>query len=66
MKNTLILSSSGLTPLTEQERRETTGGIVWSLVAVVTAVVLSAISNFQDIREGIVDGFNGTPRYPAN
>ena len=64
MTQTMELSLANLTPLSEREFRETSGGFVWLPLALGVGLLLSAINNFGDIRDGIVDGFNGTPRYP--
>ena len=66
MTQTLELSHLKLTPLTEMESREISGGLFWLPAAAVAGLIISAINNFGDIRDGIVDGFNGTPRYPQN
>ncbi len=64
MTQTLELPHLKLTPLTEMESKETSGGLIWIPVTLGVALLMSAINNFGDIREGLVDGFNGTPRYP--
>ena len=52
----------GVAPLTEAEKTNTDGGIVWPL-AVIVAIIISAANNFGDIRDGLSDGFNGTTRH---
>lgn len=53
----------GLSPLRESESNETNGGIWWLPAALVVGLVVSAVNNFGDIRQGIADGWNGTPRH---
>jgi len=52
---------NGLTELNQQECRSISGG--WFPIAVTIGLIVSAINNFGDIRQGLADGFNGTPRY---
>lgn len=63
MTQTLELKNMGLSPLTETESNETNGGSWWLPAALVIGLVVSAVDNFGDIREGIADGWNGTPRH---
>lgn len=65
MANAIDFKEMGLSQLTEKEINKTNGGGFWALFppALAIALVVSAINNFGDIREGIVDGFNGTPRH---
>lgn len=60
MKN-LNLNSYGVQEMNAEEMRENNGGLFWEALAV--ALVISAISSFGDIRQGIADGYNGKPRY---
>ena len=53
----------GVVPLTHEAETETRGGIGWLIPALVAGLIISAINNFGDIREGFEDGLNGTPRY---
>ncbi len=64
MTQTMELSHASLTPLSEKECQEISGGVFWIPAALFAGLVISAINNFGDIRDGIVDGFYGTPRYP--
>ena len=48
--------------LSDDESRKISGGMFFS-VALGIALLVSAINDFGDIREGIMDGFNGTPRH---
>ena len=57
------INIKGLTPLTEKEAIEMQGGIFWLIPPLVAGLIISALSNIQDIREGFEDGWNGTPRY---
>lgn len=48
--------------LTDAEMNVTSGGIVWWLPpGLLVALVISAINNAQDIREGFMDGYSGRP-----
>jgi hypothetical protein len=60
---TLELDDLGLSELSLDESTETSGGLWWLPAALVVGLVVSAVNNFGDIRQGIVDGFNGTPSY---
>ncbi|MBT1705315.1 hypothetical protein [Chryseosolibacter indicus] len=51
----------GVVELNQEESNNTNGGILWAILN--AALVISAIDNFGDIREGLVDGWNGTPRH---
>ncbi len=53
----------GVYPLTKAEINETNGGIWWFPPALVIGLVVSAANNFGDIREGLADGWKGTPRH---
>jgi hypothetical protein len=59
MKNQMTITK--LQPLTDHELSSIGGGFL--PFAILVTVILSAVSNFGDIREGIVDGFNGKPRH---
>src|SRR6185295_4495136 len=48
--------------LSDDESRKISGGIGFPL-ALGIALLVSAINDFGDIREGLMDGFNGTPRH---
>ncbi len=37
--------------------------LLWFVAIVIIFLLISAIDNFGDIREGLVDGWNGTPRH---
>lgn len=50
-----------LQPLNHNEMKSILGGFIPLAFAV--SLIVSAINNFGDIRAGIVDGFNGKPRY---
>jgi hypothetical protein len=63
MTQTLELKSMGLSQLTETESNETNGGLLWIPAALAIGLFISAVNNFGDIRQGIVDGWNGTPRH---
>ena len=56
MKN---LNELGVIELNSDETSEVIGGLWW----LAGALLISAIDNFGDIRQGLADGFNGTPRY---
>lgn len=62
MTPSINLEGMGLRPLTKNECKQVSGGW-WLPQALVIGIVLSALNNFQDIREGLMDGYNGTPRY---
>jgi hypothetical protein len=66
MTQTLVLEQLGVVPMTTQEEKENSGGVLWAVLAIVVTIGVSAINNFGDIREGLGDGFNGTPRYPRD
>ena len=57
------MNYGGLTPLTEREAIEMQGGIFWLIPPLVAGLIISALANIQDIRDGLADGWNGTPRY---
>lgn len=63
MAQTLELNNLGLAQLTDTESNETSGGVWWLPAALAVGLVISAVENFGDIRQGIADGWNGTPRY---
>ena len=50
-----------LKELSMEELQKTTGGVPWISVATTIAILLSAVSNFADIRHGISDGWQGLP-----
>lgn len=60
MKN-LNLNDFGVQEMNAEEMRKTDGGLFWEALAI--ALIISAIDNFGDIREGFADGYNGTPRH---
>ena len=60
MKN-LALEDFGLKEVSQKEALTINGG--WLPIAVTAAIIISAINNFGDIRHGLADGWNGTPRY---
>lgn len=62
---TLELNNMGLTPIIKSETTEINGGLWWIPAALATALVMSAINNFGDIREGFTDGWNGKSRYKS-
>lgn len=62
MKN-INVEISELKELSKHEASTTHGGVFWFPIAVTVAIIMSAIDNFGDIRQGLVDGWNGTPRY---
>ena len=62
---TLELHNMGLTPITKSQTTEITGGFLWIPAALLTGLVMSAINNFGDIREGFTDGWNGKSRYKS-
>lgn len=54
----------GMVPLSREEQLETTGGVPWLLPALIGGLIISAMNNFGDIREGFSDGYNDVkPRY---
>ena len=61
MKNKLNLHDTGLVELDAAAAEKLIGGLFWVSLAV--AAIASAINDFGDIRQGLQDGFNGTPRY---
>jgi hypothetical protein len=65
MKNTLNLHDTGLVELDATASEKLIGGFFWAAVAAsfIASVFASAVNNFGDIRQGLQDGFNGTPRY---
>lgn len=60
---TLNLNEIGLSPLNDLEKKETAGGVPWLPAALAIALFVSAVNNFGDIRQGLMDGWNGTPRH---
>ncbi|HET9057507.1 MAG TPA: hypothetical protein VFN30_11745 [Chitinophagaceae bacterium] len=60
---TLELEKLKLTHLQESETKEINGGLWWLPAALVIGLAISAVNNFGDIRQGFVDGWNGTPRH---
>ncbi len=58
MKN-VKLKTTGFADLTDAEMRNANGG-GW---AITIPLILSAIHNWKDIREGFQDGYNGQSRY---
>lgn len=63
MTQTMDLNKMGLAPMSELEMQETDGGLWWFPAALGIGLVLSAINNFGDIREGLADGWNGKARH---
>ena len=65
MKNTLNLQDTGLVELDAAASEKLIGGAFWVAVAAaaLAGFFVSAVNNFGDIRQGLQDGFNGTPRY---
>lgn len=59
----LELNKMGLVPMTESENTDIEGGVWWLPAALVVGLILSAVNNFADIRQGFADGWNGKPRY---
>jgi hypothetical protein len=59
----LNLEIPDLKELSKHEASTTNGGLFWLPIAVTAAIIISAVDNFGDIRQGLVDGWNGTPRY---
>ena len=61
MKN---LNEEGLVLLNEKELCKISGGF-WQFFppALAIALVVSAINNWGDIRQGFSDGWNGTPSH---
>ena len=57
---TIGLKKLGLSELSHGEASRANGG--WWQAALV-ALVISAINNWGDIRDGLADGYNGTPRH---
>lgn len=58
------LNVVGLESMREEEEREVTGGLGVIAAGLLVALVISAIDNWQDIREGLSDGINGRkPRH---
>ncbi len=58
MRN-LELESFGLVEMNSDESETINGGVWWLPIAVVGAIVISAVNNFGDIADGFVDGVNG-------
>ena len=56
----LKLNEMNLVELNSEEIEQIDGGW-WQ--AVLAAIIISAVNNFGDIRNGLSDGYNGTPRY---
>lgn len=63
MTQHLELKNMGLSPLTETESDENNGGFWWLPAALVVGLVVSAMNNFGDIRQGLSDGWNGKCRH---
>jgi hypothetical protein len=63
MNQEFKMGQLGVTALTPEEEIELTGGIGWLLPALVAGLIVSAVNNFGDIRQGLEDGWNGTPSY---
>lgn len=62
MKN-LALENYGVVEMNQKEKEVEKGGFNWTPVGIVVAIVLSAVNNWGDIREGWEDGAKGTPRH---
>jgi len=58
---TINLNDFSVDELNEKEMQDVRGGFIPFAVAV--AIILSVIDNFDDIRHGLKDGWNGKPRY---
>ena len=63
METKINLAGLGLASLHESSIKEITGGYWWIPGGLAVGLIISAINNFEDIREGFVDGYRGTPRY---
>ena len=61
MKTIELEGELELIDLRDEEINGVNGG--WFPIAITVAIIISAVNNFGDIRQGLVDGFNGTPRY---
>lgn len=63
----LELQNFGVQELDAKEIREVGGGLPWWLpAAAVVGLVISAVNNFGDIREGFSDGVNSrAPRHKS-
>jgi hypothetical protein len=62
MENFNELQTTGLISLSKEESKLVNGG--WLTAAIIVTIVVSAINNFDDIRHGLSDGWNGrAPRY---
>jgi hypothetical protein len=59
----LALENYGVVEMNQEEKEQEQGGIIWPLVAIAAAFVISAMNNWGDIREGWADGATGTPRH---
>lgn len=59
----LKLNAAAVEELTDVELNGTNGGAFWIPAGLAVALLMSAIHNFKDIREGFADGYAGTPRY---
>ncbi len=62
MENFKELQTTGLVSLSNEETKLVNGG--WLPAAIVASIIISAINNFDDIRHGLSDGWNGrAPRH---
>jgi hypothetical protein len=59
------LEIDGMSELNSNESKSVSGGGFWAIwgPALAVGILISAIDNFGDIREGLADGWNGTPRH---
>ncbi len=62
MENLKKLQTTGLISLSKEEAKLVNGG--WLTPAIIATIIISAINNFGDIRNGLSDGWNGrAPRH---
>ncbi|MCW3087312.1 MAG: hypothetical protein JWQ78_698 [Sediminibacterium sp.] len=59
------LNKLGLQPLQEADAQNIEGGFWFLPPAVGLALLMSAIQNFGDIRQGVYDGWRGKSRYKS-
>ena len=60
---TLELQNFRLSELSKEESNRIDGGFIWIPMTLGVALIISAINNFGDIRQGLMDGYQGTSRY---
>ncbi len=64
MNQTLELGYLGMLPLSEDEIKETSGGVFPWLAAAIIGAAISLMNNVGDAIDGFKDGYNGAdPRY---